>query len=378
MDLVEKTASFLIIEDPDTSDEEDSDEENIGSSLLLLFSSTNQCILPQDRHRQKNYTGNVALHFRVDEFKTFFRVSRISVECLRGKISEICVEQNVSGILCRHSTGGSPQIPLEDRLLIFLWYMASMDKYAAIADRFGVSESTASYAIRNLITFIHDYLLNIIILWPTPQEQQEMKDMYMELKHFPGVVGMIDGTHISIKKPSIRGIDYYNRKDYYSIVLQAVVREDLRFTNIFAGFPGKVHDARVLRQSPLFQNGQALCGEGHLLGDSAYPNMSWLLTPFRDNGRLTNVQLHYNYTHSSIRSTVERAFGLLKGRFTRLQHINQNEVESIIHTIVTGCILHNICIMNDDNFREFLNDDQYLNNCQVQKILMRIYSTGDQ
>lgn len=37
MDLVEKTASFLIIEDPDTSDEEDSDEENIGSSLLLLL-----------------------------------------------------------------------------------------------------------------------------------------------------------------------------------------------------------------------------------------------------------------------------------------------------------------------------------------------------
>lgn len=297
------------------------------------------------------------MHFRVDEFKTFFRVSRISVECLRGKISEICAEQDVSGILCRCSTGGSPQIPLEERLLIFLWYMASLDKYAAIADRFGVSESTASYAIRNLISFIHDYLLSIIISWPTPQEQQEMKDMYMDLKNFPGVVGMIDGTHISIKKPSIRGIDYYNRKDYYSIVLQAVVREDLRFTNIFAGFPGKVHDARVLRQSPLFQNGSALCGEGHLLGDSAYPNMSWLLTPFRDNGRLTNVQLHYNYTHSSIRSTVERAFGLLKGRFTRLHHINQNEMKGIVQTVVTGCILHNICIINNDNFQELLNED---------------------
>lgn len=289
--------------------------------------------------------------FVLTNLRLFFRVSRISVECLRGKISEICVEQDVSGILCICSTGGSPQIPLEERLLIFLWYMASLDKYAAIDDRFGVSESTASYAIRNLISFIHDYLLSIIILWPTPEEQQEMKDMYMDLKKFPGVVGMIDGTHISIKKPSIRGIDYCNRKD--SIVLQAVVREDLRFTNIFAGFPGKVHDARVLRQSPLFQNGSALCGDGHLLGDSAYPNMSWLLTPFRDTGRLTNVQLHYNYTHSSIRITVERAFGLLKGRFTRLQHINQNEMEGIVQTVVTGCILHNICIINNDNFKNF-------------------------
>lgn len=179
----------------------------------------------------------------------------------------------------------------------------------------------------------------------------------MELKKIPGVVRMIDGTHISIKKPSIRGIDYYNRKVCYSIVLKAVVREDLRFTNIFAGFPGKVHDARVLRQSPLFQNGSALCGEEHLLGDSAYPNMSWLFTPFRDNGRLTNVQMHYNYKNRSIRSTVERAFGLLKGRFTRLQHINQNEMEGIVQTVIAGCILHNICIINNDNVQELSNED---------------------
>ena len=120
----------------------------------------------------------------MDEFKTFFRVSRLSVESLRDKISQICVQQNVTGILCRRSTGGSPQIPLDDRILMFLWYMASLDKYAAIADRFGVSESTASFAVRNLITFIHDYLLSVIILWPTHQEQQEMKDMFMEFKTF--------------------------------------------------------------------------------------------------------------------------------------------------------------------------------------------------
>lgn len=143
--------------------------------------------------------------FVLTNLRLFFRVSRISVECLRGKISEICAEQDVSGILSRCSTGGYPQIPLEERLLIFLWYMASLDKYAAIADRFGVSESTASYAIRNLISFIHDYLLSIIISWPTPQEQQEMKDMYMDLKNCPGIVGMIDGTHISIKYPRSEG-----------------------------------------------------------------------------------------------------------------------------------------------------------------------------
>lgn len=102
------------------------------------------------------------------------------------------------GNICRTSTGGSAQTPLEDRLLMFLWYMASLDKYAAIADRFGTSESTALYAIRNFITFIIDYLLDTVILWPTPPEMQEIKDRYYELKGFPGIIGFIDGTHIPI------------------------------------------------------------------------------------------------------------------------------------------------------------------------------------
>lgn len=46
-----------------------------------------------------------------------------------------------------------------------------------------------------------------------------MKDMYMDLIKFLSVVGMIDGIYIFIKKLLIRGIDYYNFKDYYFIVL---------------------------------------------------------------------------------------------------------------------------------------------------------------
>lgn len=181
--------------------------------------------------------------------------------------------------------------------------------------------------------------------------------MYWDLKGFPGVVGMIDGTHISITKPAERGIDYFNRKDYYLVVLQAVVMEDLRFIDAFAGFPGKVHDARIFHNSPLFVNGQAKCRGGHLLGDSAYPNLTWLLTPFRDNGHLTETQIRFNYVHSSFRSNAERAFGILKGRFKRLKHIDQKNVSNIEKTILTACVLHNICILNHEEFEELVNED---------------------
>jgi len=43
----------------------------------------------------------------------------------------------------------------------------------------------------------------------------------------------------------------------------------------------------------------------------------WLLTPFKDNGRLTPAQLRYNGKHSGTRQSVERAIGLLKERCWR-------------------------------------------------------------
>ncbi|KAJ8304911.1 hypothetical protein KUTeg_018494 [Tegillarca granosa] len=286
--------------------------------------------------------------------------SRISVQYLLESITEICISENISGILCRHSSGGSEQIPLHNRILILIWYMASLDKYSSIADRFGVSESTASCAIRNLLQFIQENLVKKVIIWPTGDELQEIQDLYMELKGFPGVVGMIDGSHIRIHKPQIRGIDYYNRKEYYSIVLQAVVREDMRFTDVFTGFPGKVHDARILKESPLYNMAKNMDRNFHILGDSAYPNLPWLLVPFRDNGHLTYAQKTFNKTHSSIRSNVERAFGQLKGRFTRLQSVNQRDIRTIVQTILTGCVLHNICIINHDDMDDMLNCDERL------------------
>ena len=62
------------------------------------------------------------------------------------------------------------------------------------------------------------------------------------------------------------------------------------------------------------------------MGDTAYPNLPYLLVPFKDKGHLTAAQKKYNTVHSAIRVKVENAFGLLKGRFTR--HINQTSIDS--------------------------------------------------
>lgn len=61
------------------------------------------------------------------------------------------------------------------------------------------------------------------------------------------VIGAIDGSHIAIKAPHVNHEDYFNRKQNYSINLQGVVDATGKFIDVSTGWPGSIHDARVLR-----------------------------------------------------------------------------------------------------------------------------------
>lgn len=70
----------------------------------------------------------------------------------------------------------------------------------------------------------------------------------------------------------------------------AVCDDNLRFLDVFAGWPGSVHDAHVFLNSPLYQllEDENIHEEQHLLGNSAYPLTPYMMIPFRDNGHLTD------------------------------------------------------------------------------------------
>ena len=93
--------------------------------------------------------------------------------------------------------------------------------------------------------------------------------------------------------------------------IQAVATYDLRFLDIFAGWPGRSHDARVFRMNPLFQTlpgrlrhrqVHRLSESYHILGDSAFPLRPEILTPFRNWNNLNAVERKYNRNLSSKRS----------------------------------------------------------------------------
>lgn len=65
------------------------------------------------------------------------------------------------------------------------------------------------------------------------------------------VVGAIDGSHIPISRPRNTVDEYCNRKKTFSVLLQAVCDHEGRFTDVYTGWTGRIHDARMLRESGL-------------------------------------------------------------------------------------------------------------------------------
>ncbi|XP_067212841.1 uncharacterized protein [Linepithema humile] len=196
-----------------------------------------------------------------------------------------------------------------------------------------------------------------IIRYPTLMEKEETL-IYFRNKGFPGVIGAIDGSHIRIDKPVEDANSYINRKQYFSIHVQGTVNHNLKFIDIFVGYPGSVYDARVLKNSSIYNDLHELCGDNFLLGDSAYPCLSQLIVPYKDNGHLTRRQKIFNEKLSSCRVIIENAFGCLKQRFRQLYHFKLRDISRMVLVIHACCVLHNIANIEDLQFLEAPIDDQ--------------------
>ena len=154
------------------------------------------------------------------------------------------------------------------------------------------------------------------------------------------------------------------------MVIQAVVDYKYQFLNVYTGWPGSVHDARVFAHSTLYQLGtdkkllpdMRKVIEGtevspYIIGDSAYPLLTWLMKPFPHNSSLTTEQRQYNYRICRARIVVKNCFGRLKTRWRRLLKRLDADVDNIPNIITACCVLHNMCEVHGESFVDSWMED---------------------
>ncbi|KAK7925393.1 hypothetical protein WMY93_007703 [Mugilogobius chulae] len=269
--------------------------------------------------------------------------------------------------LTRQNTKYRLAVPVEVRVGVCIWRLATNLEYRSISHLFGVGLSTCCRITQEVVTAINFVLKPKYIRHPTAAELRVIVQGFRDRWHFPQVAGAIDGTHIKIRAPAENSASYYNRKGDYSIILQAVVDHRLRFWDINVGRAGKIHDARVFALSSLYQRGMdgklfpdwRETFEGVdvplvLLGDSAYPLLPWLMKPYPEGAAVTADQINFNFKLSQARMAVERAFGRLKGRWRCLLKECDAHITFVSRIVSACCVLHNYLEVHEE---EYLNGE---------------------
>ncbi|KAJ0701696.1 putative harbinger transposase-derived nuclease domain-containing protein [Helianthus annuus] len=179
-----------------------------------------------------------------------------------------------------------------------------------------------------------------------------------------------------------------------SVMVQALVDSEGRFLDVSAGWPSTMKPELVLRQSELFsaveESRELLTGPSYelndgssipqyILGESCFPLLSWLITPFRKSGsddeveddeddgvddgclNLSSSKQAFNSVHNRGMELVDTAFGRLRARWGILsKEWKEESIESFPYVVVTCCLLHNFLIKSGEEFPD--EDSEYTRN----------------
>ncbi|XP_075640462.1 uncharacterized protein LOC142612229 [Castanea sativa] len=110
------------------------------------------------------------------------------------------------------------------------------------------------------------------------------------------------------------------------------------------------HDSRVLNDAFARPRGFSIPSGKYYLGDAGYGNKNGILSPYRSvryhlkefsDRPPENEQELFNLRHSSLRTTIERGFGVLKKRFRVLDAEPFWSFETQVKVVLACCVIHN-------------------------------------
>ncbi len=264
--------------------------------------------------------------------------------------------------LSKSDTNYRAAVPVEKRVACALYALGSTSELRTISNLFGLGVSTTSNIIHEFCSVLIDFYFYGLIRFPiTDAEIQETINDYLMQFGYPLCLGSLDGTHIPIKPPIGDEPDYYNYKKYHSVIMLATVNCKLMFTYVNVGAPGRCNDSSVYSrstlydviQNPIYKNDSITMNNvkihSHLIADSASALNSTLMKPFAERPNMSRKEATFNYRLRRARSSVERAFGIMKNRFRCVHRKMEYDLNNSINIIKAITILHNLCIIVGDN-----------------------------
>ncbi|XP_056863057.1 protein ALP1-like [Raphanus sativus] len=267
----------------------------------------------------------------------------------------------------------SHNVYLEESVAMFLEVVGQDKTKRVIASRYQRSLDTVQRKLDDVLCALLKFAADTL----RPQEGEfervspVVRNDRQYWPHFKDCVGALDGTHVPVRPPSQNAEAYNGRKGVTMNVL-AICNFDMKFIYAYVGVPGRAHDSKVLthcaRNEASFPHPPP--GKYYLV-DSGYStrtgylgphrNMRYHIPQFQRGGPPVSARELFNKRHSSLRSYIERTFGVWKAKWRILdrKHPKYGLVKWI--KLVTATMaLHNFIRdshRDDQDFLEWENVD---------------------
>ncbi|KAL3049449.1 hypothetical protein OYC64_008829 [Pagothenia borchgrevinki] len=303
----------------------------------------------------------VMTEFQPSDWLDKFRMSRETFFYLCDKLRPRLARQDTSFRLA---------LPVEKRVAVALWRLASNIEYRTISTLFGVGKSTVCRCVRDMCHAIVALLSSIYLRPPSEQEMEDSAQLFLSNWGFPHCVAAVATLHTAIITPSNNASDYANPAGWLSVLSQVAVSGRGQFWDVCASFPGGTDPADIFQNSSLC----ATAAEGGLspalppvfmgnslryvlLGEACYPLQSWLMKAYpEEKGRgsstvLTQPRRLFNGQLTRALRVSEEALLKLRARWQCLSKRNDCGLDVVPTMILACCILHNMCESHGDAFR---------------------------
>ncbi|XP_031341136.1 uncharacterized protein LOC116169243 [Photinus pyralis] len=252
-----------------------------------------------------------------------------------------------------------------------LRYLATGRSFEDLKFSTGISSSALCQIIPETCKALYQVLKKEYMKFPSTKEDWcKIATSFKNKWQFINCGGALDGKHIRIVPPPHSGAQYYNYKNFYSIVLLALVNANHEFIFVDVGKNGRHSDGGILEYTDFYDG--LMNGHLHLpdnsetdknlnfvfLGDEAFSLHENFLKPFPQRD-LTYEKRIYNYRLSRARNVSENAFGLLSARF-RILHtaIHMTNPQNITYVVLAICALHNFLIKRKTLYATLRSFDQ--------------------
>ncbi|GJW60519.1 ALP1-like protein isoform X1 [Tanacetum coccineum] len=243
----------------------------------------------------------------------------------------------------------------------------AFDEYLQVAERCS-RECLWNFTKCIYILYVEEFLRK-----PNLADVQHVYELHEMTHGLPGMLRSIDCMHWEWTKCPMALHGQFKRRDkkYPTIMLEAVADQQLWFWHAYFGVPRANNDLNILYGSPLFDdlltdkapeapfvvNGKTY-EKGYYLADGIYPQWSTFVkasTIARDQ-----KTMKFKRVQESARKDIERAFGVLQGRWRIIQQparsYHMNTIKKIMYCYM---ILHNM-ILKDQNFHISEYADMYV------------------